>query len=292
MSIHCTNLQTLALFPSFHFALLLNISSYTLPELRVVKLSGEIIAANCNCRAGLGGVCSHVCAILYTLELWALRKKSQSCTSTDCRWLPPAMENVQLKQIRDCDFASAKRKFDELAGVRQPRQLKPSRAEKRKAWEATDEECISLLTKINDTEKDCAVLRVVREFHERYATNKEKQASDLPPCMNFKNSDCNDMSYEELSVYCEAIFATLAMSRAQDDASSTIGRASHGLQRHPPPTCEATSRRCSTHPRNFDGILRRVGRHATGLQQFPDRRIRRRQGRGRSAGHSRISKGG
>ncbi|KAK8767887.1 hypothetical protein V5799_005332 [Amblyomma americanum] len=54
--------------------------------LYVDSLSGHILAAHCQCKAGLSEVCSHVAAILFALEATARMEAERSCTSRPCAW--------------------------------------------------------------------------------------------------------------------------------------------------------------------------------------------------------------
>lgn len=53
-----------------------------------VKENGEVVYAHCNCMAGLGEVCSHVAAVLFTAEVNTQVKNCTSSTSFPCAWLP------------------------------------------------------------------------------------------------------------------------------------------------------------------------------------------------------------
>jgi len=56
----------------------------------ILKTSGEVCCAHCNCMAGLGEACSHITAILYYLEPLAKIQGSRTCTQEECQWIIPA----------------------------------------------------------------------------------------------------------------------------------------------------------------------------------------------------------
>jgi len=64
-----------------------------------VEQSGIIICAHCDCMAGLGEACSHISAIVFALDANTQERKSLSCTSLPCSWLPPTFKNVPLSHI-------------------------------------------------------------------------------------------------------------------------------------------------------------------------------------------------
>ena len=56
--------------------------------------------------AGLGEVCSHVSALLFTVEAHTKFTRETSCTSEPCQWLPPSMKKVHFAPISDVDFSA------------------------------------------------------------------------------------------------------------------------------------------------------------------------------------------
>ena len=76
-----------------------------------VERDGLVICAHCNCMAGLGEACSHVTALLFLLEANTQQKKSLSCISQPCYWLPPTFKNVPFARICDIDFTSPPTKY-------------------------------------------------------------------------------------------------------------------------------------------------------------------------------------
>ncbi|XP_059426209.1 uncharacterized protein LOC132160583 [Carassius carassius] len=62
----------------------------------IAKEAGEIIAAHCNCMAGLSESCSHVGAVLFSIEVGVKMRDSASCTTEQCKWLMPS----HVKKVR------------------------------------------------------------------------------------------------------------------------------------------------------------------------------------------------
>ena len=55
------------------------------------EMSGTVLCAHCTCMSGLGEACSHVAAVLFTLEANTRFQKNLSCTLQLCNWLPPTI---------------------------------------------------------------------------------------------------------------------------------------------------------------------------------------------------------
>ena len=77
-----------------------------------VKQNGTVVCAHCSCMAGLGEACSHIAAVLFTLEANMTVNKNTSCTSQPCSWLPPTFQNVSYSELSNIDSSTpqAKRK--------------------------------------------------------------------------------------------------------------------------------------------------------------------------------------
>lgn len=68
----------------------------------VVKKTGKIEKARCNCKAGLCGLCSHVGGLLLTVV-----QIKNSCTSKPCEWLKPQTSlNIKPQRLRDINFSN------------------------------------------------------------------------------------------------------------------------------------------------------------------------------------------
>ena len=60
--------------------------------------------------AGLGEACSHIAALLFTVEANTPVKKRTACTSLPCSWLPPTFRSVPYAQLADIDFSTLQQK--------------------------------------------------------------------------------------------------------------------------------------------------------------------------------------
>ena len=59
-------------------------------------------------------VCSNIAAHLYTLDTSTQVRKSLSCTSVPCYWLPPTFRSVVLARICDINFSTPQKKRKKL----------------------------------------------------------------------------------------------------------------------------------------------------------------------------------
>ncbi|KAG7471803.1 hypothetical protein MATL_G00101830 [Megalops atlanticus] len=81
----------------------------------IAKQDGEVIAAHCNCMAGLSESCSHVGAILFSIEAGVKMRDTASCTTEKCKWLMPShVKKISAAPVALIDFSSAKSKKQKL----------------------------------------------------------------------------------------------------------------------------------------------------------------------------------
>ena len=86
------------------------ISAAPLKPWIAVEKVGTVLCAHCTCMAGLGEACSHIAALLFTLEANTQMKKRLSCTSLPCSWLPPSFRSVPYAPISEIDFSTPRQK--------------------------------------------------------------------------------------------------------------------------------------------------------------------------------------
>ncbi|XP_051996015.1 uncharacterized protein LOC127653381 [Xyrauchen texanus] len=93
----------------------------------IAKEDGEVIAAHCNCMAGLSESCSHVGAVLFSIEVGVKMRDTASCTTEQCKWLMPShVKKIPAVPVALIDFASAKAKKKSLTILLMAGQLKTS----------------------------------------------------------------------------------------------------------------------------------------------------------------------
>ena len=75
----------------------------------ITEQDGKIIAAHCNCMAGLAESCSHVDALLFAIEAAVKIRNSATVTQSKAYWLMPSGVNkVDYLEVDDINFTSLK----------------------------------------------------------------------------------------------------------------------------------------------------------------------------------------
>ena len=114
--------------------------------------------------AGLGEACSHITALLFSVEASTQAKKRMSCTSLPCSRLPPSFRSVPYAQLADIDFSTP-----QLKGKKDDCPTSSSSGECSRITAVTtktpsEEELNSLYTKLSKVGK-YQVLRFYSQFH-------------------------------------------------------------------------------------------------------------------------------
>ena len=137
-----------------------------------VQANGTVLTAHCNCMAGLGGVCSHVGAILFAVEAGVRLMKARSCTSVPCQWiLPSPISNVPYDELRNIDLTASstkKRKLDEIISSHQQHQspVQPSHARPR--YTVSNNQIQNFYRQLHESGTKPAILSLVSPYNEDY----------------------------------------------------------------------------------------------------------------------------
>ena len=77
----------------------------------IAEAEGKILAANCDCMAGLGETCSHVASLLWATATGVEKRDSLTVTKKSAYWImPPAIKTVPYAPLAEISFVGKKRK--------------------------------------------------------------------------------------------------------------------------------------------------------------------------------------
>lgn len=126
----------------------------------VTKSDGSIICAHCNCMAGLGETCTHVCAVLFYLDVAHRRSLEISPTDIKACWVVPSKAS-EPKRAADIDFAipsTSKSNVDQPLFIREKKLTEVPPLNK--------EEMNLMLMNLKETRKGCVLHAIVPPFSE------------------------------------------------------------------------------------------------------------------------------
>ena len=166
------------------------------------------------CVAGQGEACSHVTALLFTLEANSQVQKSLSCTSLPCYWLPPTFRTVPFARICDIDFTAPQKKHMKVLEDAQATStsnvtltvtstpsfnMKPSASELNNFYKT-----------LSETGKP-AILSIVPDFSEAYVPLQVNGDLSSP----LTNKELLSLTYTDLLSECEKAYQGLSISSEQ-----------------------------------------------------------------------------
>lgn len=175
----------------------------------VAKKEGTIVMGHCTCMAGLGEACSHIGALLFTLEANTRYKQSLSCTSLPCSWLPPTFQSVEYAPVADIDFMTAdekpKRKKSKTAGTSTQRDLTPT---------TSPEELDTFFSDLSKSESKAVILSLTPKYCADYKPLSSMAALPSPLNHLFLKSNM-ELSYIDLLCKCESMYDSYQITSAQ-----------------------------------------------------------------------------
>nr|XP_054755271.1 uncharacterized protein LOC129261235 [Lytechinus pictus] len=186
----------------------------------VAEKDGKVVAAHCDCMAGLGETCTHVCAVLFYLETKVRIRDSKTVTQEAAYWkMPSARREVQYMPVHKIDFTSAqsqKRKLDDFVHDSRVRGPSHCHTVQPAAPQPTVDEINDLFTALNTCGKKSVVLSVLPGH-----------------CQAFKPADTQVPSLMELykPEFAELTFNDLLEKSTDVDVSLTQSQADYVEQR-------------------------------------------------------------
>jgi len=195
----------------------------------IIQPDGKVLAAHCNCMAGLGESCTHVAALLFSIEATVKVRESQTVTDEKSYWLPASVKGVSYGALKDIDFTSAKtkkRKLDNSLPVT-PVALR-GRSNLRVVDEPTELEFSNFLRDLSATGSKLALLAVRKPFQKDYVP--------IPLCPKFPvvlqelyDSTLLTASFSEIMKKCESVKIEVTQQETDAVESSTKTQASSKL---------------------------------------------------------------
>ena len=180
------------------------------PWVAVEKI-GSVLCAHCNCMAGLGEACSHIAAVLFALETNVQARKSMSCTSLPCSWLPPSFQSVPCAPIAQIEFKQKRRSGQSSHDTRMPRTREDN--PRLSQVEPSEAEIQSLFSDLAEAGKP-AILSLVPGFSHNYVPLCARNMLPRPLTDLFKK-EYMDLSYPDLLDKSEELFHTIQITPAQ-----------------------------------------------------------------------------
>ena len=175
---------------------------------------GAVICPHCDCMAGLGEACSHIAAILFTLDANVQARKSLSCTLVPCSWLPPTFKNVPFAPISEINFAEPEKRLKAMAGTSSSSKCFVSSACEGEGTSSSSKTLTNLTSskselehffkKLSDTSKKPVKVLLVPEYSDVYLYVPLYKKGSLPkPLTDYCENKYKELNFPDLLAQCE-----------------------------------------------------------------------------------------
>lgn len=170
----------------------------------VVQEDGTVVMAHCTCLAGLGEVCSHAAALMFSLLAAVERRDGEACTDKACAWEEPGQKLVKYDEL-----ANIFQKKERLKKQEDHRHMKPSADELKLFFDQ-----LHLSENHEVIPRKSAILSVVEGHSIRYMPKTVQL--DLPPPLSTLFSSANlEMDLPSLLDEAEKTFDELHLTQEQ-----------------------------------------------------------------------------
>ena len=198
----------------------------------IADKDGSILAAHCNCMAGLGEACTHVAALLFAVEATVKLRDAKTVTQEKAYWLlPNSVKGVSYKQCREIDFTSATTLKKKLDVVLDNCTVTPSRTGKKTSLqipEPTENELSSLFHSLHESGSKPALLALIPSYSEQYVP-KPIQGNFPIVLTELRDDSAMHMDYCELLQKCQEIEINVTAGQAEAVELATREQASSKL---------------------------------------------------------------
>ena len=173
----------------------------------IMRPDGSVDSAHCTCMAGLDECCSHVAAVLFTLESATKARSEASVTDAPAYWMCPtgARLDVPYKRLKDMDLQSAAKKRKSILTDLVSEQSKNDLEETNFLDiipSPTKQEEDQFLEELNRCLPSSAVLSLSDKFSENFIP--KTQLNTWPVDLGKLYSKTNEtLTYEDLMKKCE-----------------------------------------------------------------------------------------
>lgn len=177
------------------------------------KKEGTVLCSHCTCMAGLGEACSHIAALLFTVETHNRLYSDTACTSQLCAWLPPSLQSVNFAPISDINFTTPATKRKKAATHTPQKDCSEPSPRKKKfvVPSPSEEEMKTFFKELSKTGKP-ALLSIIQEHCDDYVQDYSTLSTPLSAL--FEES-CMSLPYSDLLKKCELVFNNLTITEDQ-----------------------------------------------------------------------------
>ena len=191
----------------------------------LAEKGGRILAAHCDCMAGLGEICTHVAALLFAIEATVKVRDSKTVTEEKAYWLLPAgVSGATYREVSDIDFTSAKTKKKlldlSISSCSSPPIPARSASKASSVPVATQQDMLAFCEQLHQTGKRVGILSCMSSFSDDYVPSSLND--NFPtPLTELLDDKCYDLNYAELVSVCESLHVSVSEKEAEAVEAAT-----------------------------------------------------------------------
>lgn len=183
----------------------------------VAEKDGVIVSSHCDCQAGLGEVCSHVSALLFSIEAIARIRDEKTVTQKPAYWkLPAEMRKLEYNRLCEMDMSSAKtmkKKLDDKINL--PTFItEPPKPKQKDLVQPTEAEMNSFYAELFRTNTKPVVLSTIEPYCSAYLPRTISE--EFPKALSdLYNPTLLHAAKEDVLEHCTNISKTLVVTEEQ-----------------------------------------------------------------------------
>ena len=183
----------------------------------IAEKEGRILAAHCDCMAGLGETCTHVASLLFAVEATVKIRDSKTVTEEKAYWLLPAgITGVTYREVSDIDFTSAKTKkkiFDLSLSSPNATPVRAHNVKGARVPLATQSDMDAFCINLHSTGKRAALLSCLPSFSDEYMPSSLNVRFPTP-LTELVDEACYDLNYAQLVHHCQSLLISVTEVQA------------------------------------------------------------------------------
>ena len=195
----------------------------------IAEKDGKVLAAHCTCMAGLGEACTHIAALLFSLEATVKVRATRTVTDEKSYWLPASMRGVTYNKIEDIDFTSAKSKKKRVDSILEGTPAKKCvGAQPKEVPVPSSQEINVFLQQLNNTGAQSALLSVKDPFYVNFVP---EILNDKFPVLltSLSDTDLLDKNFNDILTYCRKVSLTITPQECANVENATQEQAKSKL---------------------------------------------------------------
>ncbi|WAR17912.1 ING3-like protein [Mya arenaria] len=194
----------------------------------IAKPDGVVVAAHCNCMAGLGEACTHIAALLFSVMAAVEVRDSKSVTESKCWWIQPtATKAINYKEISEIDFTSKKSAARKVTSTSEMPEKTPT-TRKASFPKASYSDLMSFCEKAQPLQKKPGLLSVIDPFADEFIPKADKL--DLPEQLTkLRDPDLIGNDTTTVLLKCSEVTITCTAEQAANVEMETRQQSNSGL---------------------------------------------------------------